>query len=134
MSERSPTSGRRGGAPVAFGPATSALQRRAGRRERHAPLAFFVGGLVVLATGHNPIDTYKAIFNGTGLDWLLPGVGEPRQRRLEPAADADRRDAVDADRPRARIRLPLRHVQHRRPGSVSRRPVVSVIVARPGSA
>jgi len=38
-------------------------------------LAFFVGGLVVLVTGHNPIATYRAIFNGTGLVWLLPGVG-----------------------------------------------------------
>jgi ABC-type uncharacterized transport system permease subunit len=35
-------------------------------------IAFLVGGLVVLATGHNPIDTYKAIFDGTGLNWLLP--------------------------------------------------------------
>jgi general nucleoside transport system permease protein len=34
--------------------------------------AFFVGGLVVLLTGHNPIDTYKAIFDGTGLQWLFP--------------------------------------------------------------
>jgi simple sugar transport system permease protein len=38
-------------------------------------LAFLVGGLVVLATGHDPIGTYRAIFNGTGLTWLIPGVG-----------------------------------------------------------
>jgi simple sugar transport system permease protein len=38
-------------------------------------LAFFVGGLVVLATGHNPLSTYRAIFNGTGITWLIPGVG-----------------------------------------------------------
>jgi general nucleoside transport system permease protein len=38
-------------------------------------LAFLMGGLVVLATGHNPIATYRAIFDGTGLVWLLPGVG-----------------------------------------------------------
>ena len=37
-----------------------------------AVLAFFVGGLVILVTGHNPISTYKAIFNGTGLNWLFP--------------------------------------------------------------
>jgi simple sugar transport system permease protein len=37
-------------------------------------LAFFIGGLVVLATGHNPISTYKGIFNGTGLNWFLPGL------------------------------------------------------------
>jgi general nucleoside transport system permease protein len=35
-------------------------------------LAFFVAGLVVLVTGHNPISTYKAIFDGTGLTYLLP--------------------------------------------------------------
>ncbi len=35
-------------------------------------LAFFIGGLVVLATtGKNPLTTYKAIFEGSGLDWFL---------------------------------------------------------------
>ena len=34
--------------------------------------AFIIGGLVVLATGGNPIETYKAIFDGTGLNWLFP--------------------------------------------------------------
>src|SRR4029078_3497865 len=28
-------------------------------------LAFLAGGIVVLATGHNPIKTYHAIWNGT---------------------------------------------------------------------
>jgi general nucleoside transport system permease protein len=37
-------------------------------------VAFFVGGLVVLFTGHNPIDTYKAIFDGTGLNWFFPWI------------------------------------------------------------
>jgi ABC-type uncharacterized transport system permease subunit len=38
-------------------------------------LAFIVGGLVVLiTTGKNPIDTYQAIFDGTGLNWLFPWV------------------------------------------------------------
>ncbi len=37
-------------------------------------LAFSIGGLVVLATGHNPLTTYKAIFNGTGLNWFFPWV------------------------------------------------------------
>jgi len=37
--------------------------------------AFFIGGLVVLVvTGKNPISTYKAIFNGTGLNWLFPWI------------------------------------------------------------
>jgi len=36
-------------------------------------LAFFVGGLVVLVvSGKNPLSTYRAIFAGTGLNWLLP--------------------------------------------------------------
>jgi general nucleoside transport system permease protein len=37
-----------------------------------AILAFFIGGLVILVTGHNPLSTYKAIFNGTGLNWIFP--------------------------------------------------------------
>jgi general nucleoside transport system permease protein len=37
-------------------------------------IAFVVGGLVVLVTGHNPLSTYKAIFTGTGLNWLFPWV------------------------------------------------------------
>jgi len=44
-----------------------------------ALLAFAFGGLVVLATGANPISTYKAIFEGSGLNWLFPWVsGEDR--------------------------------------------------------
>ena len=39
-----------------------------------AVLAFIAGGLIVLATGHNPISTYHSIFNGTGLNWLFPWV------------------------------------------------------------
>ncbi|HMJ35129.1 MAG TPA: ABC transporter permease [Baekduia sp.] len=35
-------------------------------------IAFAMGGLVVLVTGHNPFSTYKAIFDGTGLQWLFP--------------------------------------------------------------
>jgi general nucleoside transport system permease protein len=37
-----------------------------------ALIAFIIAGLVVLITGHNPLTTYKAIFNGTGLNWLFP--------------------------------------------------------------
>jgi simple sugar transport system permease protein len=40
-------------------------------------VAFFVGGLVVLVTGHNPFSTYKAIFDGTGLQWLFPWTSGP---------------------------------------------------------
>ncbi len=34
-------------------------------------LAFFAGGLVVLATGHNPLRTYQAVWAGTGLNWFF---------------------------------------------------------------
>jgi ABC-type uncharacterized transport system permease subunit len=37
-------------------------------------LAFVVGGLVVLVTGHNPFSTYRAIFDGTGLNWFFPWI------------------------------------------------------------
>jgi general nucleoside transport system permease protein len=43
-------------------------------------LAFLIGGLVVLLTGHNPVSAYKAIFEGTGLNWFFPWVsGEARE-------------------------------------------------------
>jgi general nucleoside transport system permease protein len=32
-------------------------------------LAFLIGGLVVLITGHNPITAYQAIFEGAGFNW-----------------------------------------------------------------
>ena len=42
-----------------------------------AVLAFFIGGLVVLATtGKNPLRTYEAIFDGTGLNWLFPWISQ----------------------------------------------------------
>jgi ABC-type uncharacterized transport system permease subunit len=45
-----------------------------------ALLAFFIGGLVVLATtGKNPLETYKEIFNGTGFNWLFPWVTGPER-------------------------------------------------------
>ena len=33
-------------------------------------LAFAIGGLVVLATGHNPFLAYRDILNGAGLNWI----------------------------------------------------------------
>jgi general nucleoside transport system permease protein len=39
-----------------------------------AVVAFAIGGLVVAATGKNPFSTYGAIFDGSGLNWLLPWV------------------------------------------------------------
>jgi general nucleoside transport system permease protein len=37
-------------------------------------LAFLIGGLVVAITGNNPVSAYKAIFEGTGLNWFFPWV------------------------------------------------------------
>jgi simple sugar transport system permease protein len=39
-----------------------------------AVFAFIVAGLVVVATGHDPLQTYRAIFDGAGLNWLFPWV------------------------------------------------------------
>jgi ABC-type uncharacterized transport system permease subunit len=37
-----------------------------------AVVAFFIAGLVILATTHkNPLSTYRAIFDGTGLNWFF---------------------------------------------------------------
>ena len=52
-------------------------------------LAFLIAGLVVLATGHNPLQVYKGIFEGSGLNWILPvgHGGRPRGRGVQPPAD-----------------------------------------------
>jgi simple sugar transport system permease protein len=43
-------------------------------------LGFGIAGLVVLLTGHSPLETYKAIFDGAGLNWFFPWVhGAERQ-------------------------------------------------------
>jgi ABC-type uncharacterized transport system permease subunit len=40
-----------------------------------ALIAFLAGGIVVLiTTGKNPLRTYQAIFDGAGLNWLLPWI------------------------------------------------------------
>ena len=37
-------------------------------------IALLAGGLVVTVTGSNPFSTYKAIFEGSGLNWLFPWI------------------------------------------------------------
>ena len=63
-------------APVNFVERYGLLQRSGGVATAliTASLAFLIGGLVVLATGHNPLSAYREIFNGTGLNWLFPWV------------------------------------------------------------
>jgi ABC-type uncharacterized transport system permease subunit len=41
-----------------------------------ALVAFLIGGLVVLATGHNPISTYQGIWEGTGLRWVPDRIAQ----------------------------------------------------------
>jgi general nucleoside transport system permease protein len=72
-----PTVQQPGAAPAPEGPDTAAAQlarwHRAGGVVAPvitALLAFLVGGLVVLATGSNPVEVYKGIWNGTGLEWF----------------------------------------------------------------
>jgi general nucleoside transport system permease protein len=36
-----------------------------------AVIAFVIGGLVVLATGHNPLTAFNDIFDGSGLNWIF---------------------------------------------------------------
>jgi len=53
-----------------------------------AALAFLIGGLVILfTTGKSPLSTYKAIFDGTGLNWFFPWVqgSEPGGERFNAA-------------------------------------------------
>ena len=84
----------------------------------------------MLLTGHDPIATYQAIFEGTGLQWLLPWVtgAERDDRRAQPAADADPDDAADPRRAGGGLRVPRRPLQHRRPGPVHRRAIAAVWV------
>jgi general nucleoside transport system permease protein len=54
--------------------ASIALKQRAGGivvPVLTALIAFLLGGLVVLATGHNPLLAYRDIFNGAGLNWIF---------------------------------------------------------------
>ena len=53
--------------------ASIALKQRAGGivvPVLTALLAFLIGGLVVLATGHNPFSAYNDILDGAGLNWI----------------------------------------------------------------
>jgi general nucleoside transport system permease protein len=54
--------------------ASIALKQRAGGivvPVMTAVIAFLLGGLIVLATGHNPLLAYRDIFNGAGLNWVF---------------------------------------------------------------
>ena len=96
-----------------------------------AVVAFLIGGIVVAATGHNPLSTYRDIFNGAGLNWFFhPTTDTVDTSAYNLSQTLLQTTTLDPDRPRGRVRVPLRHVQHRRPGPVLRRPRTS----RSGSA
>jgi general nucleoside transport system permease protein len=60
--------------PEAYAPSVAGFYHRAGGIVTPlitAVFAFLMGGLVVAATGHNPLDVYRAIFNGAGLNWFF---------------------------------------------------------------
>jgi general nucleoside transport system permease protein len=44
-------------------------------------LAFLIGGLVVVITGGNPLSAYRAIFEGTGLNYVFPWLDEGDRAR-----------------------------------------------------
>ena len=49
-------------------------------------LAFVIGGIVVLITEKSvsaPFEAYKAIFEGTGITWFIPGVGETAEEQRD---------------------------------------------------
>ena len=87
-------------------------------------IAFLAGGLIVLATGHNPLSTYTVDLQRDRPQLAVP-VGHRLRacdRGRQPAADAYAGHIFDPRRPRGRVRVPRRHVQHRRPGPIHRRP------------
>jgi general nucleoside transport system permease protein len=51
-----------------------------------ALLAFVIGGIVVLITEKSvtaPFEAYKAIFEGTGITWFIPGVGDTAEEQRD---------------------------------------------------
>jgi general nucleoside transport system permease protein len=46
-------------------------------------VAFLIGGLIVLATGNDPINAYKGIFKGAGLNWFFPWIDEATRAEAE---------------------------------------------------
>ncbi|MFO7571767.1 MAG: ABC transporter permease [Gaiellaceae bacterium] len=75
------------GAPVAppEGPTTFAgiSERLSGAAVPLAAtlLAFLIGGLVVVITGGNPLTAYRAIFEGTGLNYVFPWLDDRERSR-----------------------------------------------------
>ena len=130
--------GRGGGRRVSAEPGSAAPVTVAGRLSTYlrgggiiTPLitvvfAFAIGGLVVARHRPQPDQHVQGDLRGHGPDVVLPVDDRRRsgRRGAEPPADADRDRAADPHRPRGRVRVPMRPVQHRRPGPVPRRVVL----------
>jgi len=75
MPAADPSPGGDGGDPAATPAARLASYVRAGGvivPLLTVTIAFLAGGLVIFITGKDPLSTYAAIFEGTGLNWLFP--------------------------------------------------------------
>jgi hypothetical protein len=63
-------------------------------------LAFLIGGLVVLATGHDPIQAYWDIIKGAGLNWFAhptnTDVSQTASRSRSPSAAGSSTSAATA--------------------------------------
>ena len=86
-----------------------------------------MGGLVVARRpGYNPLTPTGRSSTAPGLNWFFPDIltadtaEHARPYNLAQTLSTD--DDADPHGPRSRVRLPVRPVQHRRPGSVPRRP------------
>ena len=116
--------GRAGGPPRASRSDRARAARRRGRRaapDRRCSRSSMGGLVVLVTTGKNPSTTYKAIFEGSGLNWFFPwSMG--RANASLAAFNLQQTLIVTTTLilvgPRGRVRLPLRPVQHRRAGAV----------------
>ena len=71
-----PEAGEPGGYAPSVAARTAALQRAGGivMPVVTTVFAFAIAMIVVAATGHNPFQAFRGIFNGTGLNWFFPWV------------------------------------------------------------
>ena len=80
---------------LAAGSRSSSARAESSCRSLTGVVAFLIGGLVVLATGHNPLLAYRDIFNGAGLNWVFHPTTDSRHLGVQPLADAAPDDDAD---------------------------------------
>ena len=110
---------------------------RSRSRSRPSSWPSLIGGLVVLLDGREPARRSTRACGSapasTGRSSTCPGNPfgvDGLLCRDQPDRHARAVDAARADRPRGRLRLPLRPLQHRRPGPVLGRRVRAAFVTR----